>query len=223
MAVAKQQPSYQCDQCGSPNIVALSVLYEQGTRTYSSPAYWGKSQTYSAQGAAPPRRKGYGVPFLIWGFLLYFVLFWSWAFYGGLTKYPDTTQYALGILGTHWPRLCRRASSYLSQSCPLQSRSFSHALPELGPHIYVSPLRKAASYSFMNSHFHCPRACQSLPSSNGKRAHSAVTASRLPISVTPGMTIEVYCWWQRYRSCNVALGSGVAQQPGAVADENNAN
>jgi ribosomal protein L37E len=37
MSVAKQQHSYQCDQCGSPNIVALSVLYEQGKRKYSSP------------------------------------------------------------------------------------------------------------------------------------------------------------------------------------------
>jgi hypothetical protein len=99
MDVAKQQLSYQCDQCGSPNIVALSVLYEQGSRTYSSPTYWGSSQSYSAQGAAPPRRKGYGAPFLLWGFLLYFVLFWSWAFYGALAKYPDTTEYALGFLG----------------------------------------------------------------------------------------------------------------------------
>jgi hypothetical protein len=47
-------------QCGSPNIVALPVPYEQGTRTYSSPNYWGSSQSHSAQGAAPPRRKGYG-------------------------------------------------------------------------------------------------------------------------------------------------------------------
>jgi len=99
MAVAKQQHSYQCDQCGSPNIVALPVLHEQGTRTYSSPTNWGSSQSYSAQGAAPPRRKGYGGPFLLWGFLLYFVSFWSWALYGALAKYPDTTEYALAFLG----------------------------------------------------------------------------------------------------------------------------
>jgi hypothetical protein len=54
-------------------------------------------------------------------------------------------------IGTYLPRLCRRASPYLSQSLPLQSEGFSHALPELGPHIYVPPLRKAASYSFMNT------------------------------------------------------------------------
>src|SRR5258708_1425559 len=56
MSVAKQQHSYQCDQCGSPNIVALPVLHEQGTRTYSSPTNWGSSQSYSAQGVpAEPR------------------------------------------------------------------------------------------------------------------------------------------------------------------------
>ena len=102
MAVAKQQPSYQCDQCGSPDIVALSVLYEQGTRTYFSPTYWGKSQTYSAQGAAPPRRKGYGGPFLIWGFLLSFFLFWSWACYSAILKNPKiapSMEYPLAILG----------------------------------------------------------------------------------------------------------------------------
>jgi len=102
MAVAKQQLSYQCDQCGSPNIVALPVLHEQGTRTYSSPTNWGLSQSHSAQGAAPPHRKGYGGPFLLWGFLLSFFLFWSWACYSAMLKYPKTAssmEYPLGHLG----------------------------------------------------------------------------------------------------------------------------
>ena len=102
MSVAKQQHSYQCDQCGSPNIVALPVLHEQGTRTYSSPTNWGSSQSYSAQGAAPPRRKGYGGPLLLWGFLLSFFLFWSWACYSAMLKYPKTAssmEYPLGFLG----------------------------------------------------------------------------------------------------------------------------
>jgi hypothetical protein len=102
MSVAKQQHSYQCDQCGGPNIVALQVLYEQGTRKYSSPTNWGSSQSYSAQGAAPPRRKGYGGPFLLWGFLLSFFLFWSWACYSAMLKYPKTAssmEYPLGLLG----------------------------------------------------------------------------------------------------------------------------
>ena len=133
MAVAKQQLSYQCDQCGSPNIVALPVLHEQGTRTYSSPAYWGKSQTYSAQGAAPPRRKGYGGPFLLWGFLLYFVLFWFWALYGGPRKYPDTTHYALGFLEliglgcvTGLVLTCRKVSHYNREVFPTLYRNWAH-------------------------------------------------------------------------------------------------
>jgi hypothetical protein len=102
MAVAKQQLSYQCDQCGSPNIVALPVLHAQGTRTYSSPTNWGSSQSSSAQAAAPPRRKGYGGPFLLWGSLLSFFLFWSWACYSAMLKYPKTAssmEYPLGLLG----------------------------------------------------------------------------------------------------------------------------
>lgn len=76
MSVAKQQLSYQCDQCGSPNIVALPVLYEQGTRTYSSPSFWGSSQSYSAQGAAPHPPQGVWRPILgleFWCLLLLFL------------------------------------------------------------------------------------------------------------------------------------------------------
>jgi hypothetical protein len=89
MSVAKQQHSYQCDQCGSPNIVALSVLYEQGTRTYSSPGFWGSSRSYAAQGAAPPRRKGYGGPFLVWSFGAYFFFFWGGMLLRGVLARPN--------------------------------------------------------------------------------------------------------------------------------------
>ena len=80
MAYTQQRRSYQCDQCGSPEVVALSLLYERGTRTQSGSAHWGKSQSYSAQNAAPPKQKGYGGPFLLWGFLVAFLSFWFWAF-----------------------------------------------------------------------------------------------------------------------------------------------
>jgi hypothetical protein len=133
MAVAKQQHSYQCDQCGSSNIVALSLLYDHGTRTYSGPTYWGRSQSYSAQGAAPPRRKGYGGPLLLWGFLLYFFLFWSWAFYGARIKYPDTTQYALGFLGlmglgcvAGLALTCRKVARYNRHVFPTLYRNWAH-------------------------------------------------------------------------------------------------
>ena len=153
MAVAKQQHSYQCDQCGSPNIVALSVLHEQGTRTYSSPTNWGSSQSYSAQGAAPPRRKGYGGPLLLWGFLLSFFLFWSWACYSAMfSKYPKTAssmEYPLGLLGLMvlgcvigLVLTSRKVSRY-------NQAVFPDALLNVGAHIHVPPLRKAASYSFI--------------------------------------------------------------------------
>jgi DNA-directed RNA polymerase subunit RPC12/RpoP len=89
MALAKQQQSYQCDQCGSPNIAALSLLYEQGTRTYSSPTFWGRTQSYSAQGAAPPRPRGYGGPFLAWGFGAYFFFFWGGMLLRGVLERPN--------------------------------------------------------------------------------------------------------------------------------------
>ena len=153
MSVAKQQHSYQCDQCGSPNIVALPVLYEQGTRTYSSPTNWGSSQSHSAQGAAPPRRKGYGGPFLLWGFLLSFFLFWSWACYSAMLKHPKTAssmEYPLGLLGLLLGRhrTCPNKSQTRCSSLTQSSRS-SPSLLNVGAHIHVPPLRKAASYSFI--------------------------------------------------------------------------
>jgi transposase len=46
-------------------------------------------------------RKGYGGPFLLWGFLLSFFLFWSWTCYSAMLKYPETAssmEYPLGLL-----------------------------------------------------------------------------------------------------------------------------
>jgi DNA-directed RNA polymerase subunit RPC12/RpoP len=88
MVYTQQQRSYQCDQCGSPEVVALSLIYERGTRTQSGPAYWGKSQSFFALNAAPPRPKDYGWPFLFWGFLLAFISFWFWAFSQAFVKFP---------------------------------------------------------------------------------------------------------------------------------------
>ncbi len=98
MVYTQKQRSYQCDQCGSPEVVALSLLYERGTRMQSGPAYWGKSQSFSAQNAAPPRRKGYGAPILLWGFLLAFLSFWFWAFAQALAKFPGAAVNVLVFL-----------------------------------------------------------------------------------------------------------------------------
>lgn len=77
MASVSQRNSYQCDQCGTSNIVAAPVLYEQGTRTYSGPFHSGMSQSYSALAAAPPVPRGYGRPLLFWGIPICFTFFWG--------------------------------------------------------------------------------------------------------------------------------------------------
>lgn len=90
-------------------------------------------------------------------------------------------------IGTHLPRLCRRASSYLSQSLPLQSGGFSHALPELGPHIYVPPLRKAASYSFMNTLpiAHSQATAQSLFGHEARTRLNTISYETFVSAITP--------------------------------------
>jgi hypothetical protein len=75
MAALAQRNPYQCDQCGTSNIVAVPLLYQQETRTYSNTFGWGSSQSASAQAAAPPRPRGRIWPFVLWGFpiLLFFL------------------------------------------------------------------------------------------------------------------------------------------------------
>ncbi len=67
MAATGQEMAYRCEQCGSPEIVALSQLYEQGTRSFSGRFTSGVSQSYSARAAAPPQPKRYFRPFILWG------------------------------------------------------------------------------------------------------------------------------------------------------------
>lgn len=99
MVYAQQQRSYHCDRCGSRDVVALSLLYERGTRVHSGPAYWGQSQSFSAQSAAPPKPKGYGGPVVLWGFLIALFAFWFWAFSQAFAKYPTATVKILVLLG----------------------------------------------------------------------------------------------------------------------------
>jgi hypothetical protein len=68
MATLPLHNSYRCDQCGTPEIVAVPVLYQQGTRSFSGLFNHGTSQSYSAQLATPPKPKGYVLPILLWGF-----------------------------------------------------------------------------------------------------------------------------------------------------------
>jgi hypothetical protein len=92
MASVAQLNSYQCDQCGTTNIVAAPVLYQQGTRAYSGTFNSGTSQSYSAQAAAPPSPRGYRRPLLLWGFGIVFACFWGWAGLGALFRRPDSRE-----------------------------------------------------------------------------------------------------------------------------------
>lgn len=97
MAALPQQNPYQCDQCGTANIVAVPLLYQQGTRTYSGTFHQGSSQSYSAQAAAPPRPRGYARPLLLWGFAIYFAGFWAYAGFSAYFKYPNDSGLAYPI------------------------------------------------------------------------------------------------------------------------------
>ena len=88
MASVSQQNSYQCDHCGTANIVAASVLHEQGTRAYSGTFYSGMSQSFSAQSVAPPNARGYIRPFLLWGPLIIIFFVWTVLGAGSILDHP---------------------------------------------------------------------------------------------------------------------------------------
>jgi hypothetical protein len=90
MASVSQQNPYQCDQCGTANIVAAPVLYQQGTHTYSTRFHSGTTQSFSAQGAAPPDPRGYGRALLLWGIPIFFFFFWGFAGLGRILDHPKS-------------------------------------------------------------------------------------------------------------------------------------
>ena len=68
MASVSQLNPYQCDQCGTANIVAAPVLYQQGTHTYSTRFHSGTTQSFSAQAVTPPASsRAMAGRFLLWG------------------------------------------------------------------------------------------------------------------------------------------------------------
>ena len=91
MATLPQQSLYHCDQCGTRDITAAPVLFQQGTRSYSGMFRWGTSQTHSAQLAAPPRRKSNAGPLLRWAFPLCFCFFWGLAVLSTMFQQHQTT------------------------------------------------------------------------------------------------------------------------------------
>jgi hypothetical protein len=92
MASVSQLNPYQCDQCGTTNIVAAPSLYQEGTRAYSGTFSSGTSQSYSAQAAAPPSPRGYLRPLLLWGFGIFFSCFWGWAGLSAIIRHPNSRE-----------------------------------------------------------------------------------------------------------------------------------
>jgi hypothetical protein len=93
MASEPQFNPYLCDQCGTANIVAAPVLYQQETRTYSGTFYSGTTQSHSAQAVAPPNARGYIRPFLLWGPPM--VIFFVWTVVGAGSIFDHPTSSAL--------------------------------------------------------------------------------------------------------------------------------
>jgi len=90
MVTASQPNLYRCDQCGTQEIVAVPLLYQQGTRNYSGPFGWGSSQSQSSQAAAPPRPRSFVRPLLLWGFVIFFFFFWGLAGSRAVLQHPKT-------------------------------------------------------------------------------------------------------------------------------------
>src|ERR1035438_3875124 len=97
MASVSQLNPYQCDQCGTANIVAAPILYQQGTRAYSGTFSSGTSQSYSAQAAAPPSPRGYGRPLLLWGPVILFLSVWTTVSFRSVLELPKATMFRLDL------------------------------------------------------------------------------------------------------------------------------
>ena len=90
MAATGQQFAYRCGQCGSPELVALSLLYEQGTRSFSRRFTTGVSQSFTAKAAAPPSPKRYFRPLILWGPVVLFFATWTYVGFIALFMHPKS-------------------------------------------------------------------------------------------------------------------------------------
>ena len=151
MAATGQVMAYRCEQCGSPEIVALSQLYEQGTRSFSGRFTSGVSQSYTAKAASPPRPRGYlrallrvGIPnILLWLMGCQQVL-------SALLAAPESDP----CLCRHgrcpfviWPYVRLGVALQFLQDRPLQPRGLPASSFGLGAHFHVPPLREVFSDS----------------------------------------------------------------------------
>ncbi len=148
MASVSQFNPYHCDQCGTANIVAAPVLFEQGTRTYSGTFYSGKSQSFSAQSVAPPCTRGYIRPFLLWGPLIIIFLVWTlWCWLNSLSPglFGTATKYSCCLL-VAWPLLSCWADPQSSENSVLQPRVYPDSVGIGSTPISAGVAENLASY-----------------------------------------------------------------------------
>lgn len=82
------QMIHRCGQCGSTDLIALPMVYEQGTRSFSGRFTSGISQSMSARAAAPPRAKRYLGPLIVWGLVSLFFAMWTYIGFSVLPLHP---------------------------------------------------------------------------------------------------------------------------------------
>ena len=97
MASLAQLNPYRCDQCGTTNIVAAPVVYQQGTRAYSGTFSSGTSQYYSAQQAVPPRPLGYLKPVFRWGPLILLLSVWTVIGFRSILELPRMSMFRVEL------------------------------------------------------------------------------------------------------------------------------
>lgn len=90
MASVQEQTAYQCDQCGSPEIVALPLVYQQGSHIHRGLFWLRTSQSYSAQATAPPQPRSYIRLLFLWGIPILFFFFWGLAGLSYTLEHPRT-------------------------------------------------------------------------------------------------------------------------------------
>lgn len=97
MGTALQQTPFQCDQCGAANIVAASLVYDQGTHAHPGRFNRVTTQSFSARGAAPPRRRSYIRSVAIWGPAIIFFFLWSFIGLGSVSEFHRLTAFKVDL------------------------------------------------------------------------------------------------------------------------------
>ena len=77
MGSVLEQTPYQCNRCGTTNVVAAPLVYQRGTHTYSTRLGSGTTQSYSARAVSPPYPRRYARPMFVWGLGILFSVFWG--------------------------------------------------------------------------------------------------------------------------------------------------